>query len=335
MIRLSCPSCEKKLAVNDSLAGKSVKCPGCRGSIRVPGGPKAAAPAPRSAVASGPPRRAPRPAAEVDDGVPDDPDEERAPREPERKKRPKKRRKKNVTLSGLSILLILLAAAGGLYLVLTLVAVFVTAGTNLMLILGCILIVVGQIWFIYIARQEDTMVYLMVRFLPFYSIYYFFTRIHLTYKPFLAEAAGTLFLITGLVIGLVRGDFMDRHHPGWHDPPALQNLNPAQRHRLAEDLLKRPDKVEARAWLAGGRGRGALSFEPAETAQHVQALYARGAKEVIVANIDASDPDDEHAQRVVVVLPEDVNRRPPVFEYLRQALGSEETDTGQKYLVLD
>ena len=233
--------------------------------------------------------------------------------------------------------LILLASAGGLYLLLTLLAVFVKGATVMMLVMGGLMVVVGQIWFMYLARQEDPTVYLMVRFVPFYSTYYFFTRIHETYKPFIAGATGTLFLITALIIGLVRSDFKDRHEPGRFDDerPAVQNLTPAERDRLAEDLLRRADKAEARAWLAGGRGRGVLGFERAEATHHIQALYDRGAREVLVADIDATDPSAAFAQRVVVLLPEDVNRRLAVFTYVRQVLDVNEIDAGQKHLVLD
>jgi DNA-directed RNA polymerase subunit RPC12/RpoP len=49
MIRLSCPMCGKKLAVDESRAGTVGACPECRHKIRIPGTPPARATAPASA----------------------------------------------------------------------------------------------------------------------------------------------------------------------------------------------------------------------------------------------------------------------------------------------
>lgn len=37
MIRLSCPSCDQKLTIDDGHAGKVGKCPACNGKISIPG----------------------------------------------------------------------------------------------------------------------------------------------------------------------------------------------------------------------------------------------------------------------------------------------------------
>jgi hypothetical protein len=57
MIRLACPSCSKKLAVEDSSAGSVCKCPSCANKFRVPdAAAPVATPARASAVKSGAPR---------------------------------------------------------------------------------------------------------------------------------------------------------------------------------------------------------------------------------------------------------------------------------------
>jgi len=58
MIRLSCPMCGKKLAVDDARAGALGTCPGCRHKIRIPGEPATRAKAPASAGQSSPLKQA-------------------------------------------------------------------------------------------------------------------------------------------------------------------------------------------------------------------------------------------------------------------------------------
>jgi hypothetical protein len=102
--------------------------------------------------------------------------------------------------------------------VLVLWAVFARSGGLALLIGGGILFVCARIWFIYIARQEDVLTYLLVRFVPFYSIYYFFTRLHDTYKPFMLGSVGATFAITGFVALLLRDGFGGLVHPErFHD----------------------------------------------------------------------------------------------------------------------
>ncbi len=41
MIRIQCPKCSKQLSVNDNMAGKAGKCPGCSTVIQIPAAPAA------------------------------------------------------------------------------------------------------------------------------------------------------------------------------------------------------------------------------------------------------------------------------------------------------
>src|SRR4051812_1589893 len=91
MIRLTCPGCDKKLTVDDSRAGMSGKCPGCRAPIRIPDAseevtPKPRAKEPSSRVSSPVPdqeaiartparRRVPEPVPEVEEPEETEPEE--------------------------------------------------------------------------------------------------------------------------------------------------------------------------------------------------------------------------------------------------------------------
>jgi hypothetical protein len=57
MIRLACPSCSKKLAVEDSSAGSVCKCPACANKFRVPEG-QASPPAPAAPTQPAAPKKA-------------------------------------------------------------------------------------------------------------------------------------------------------------------------------------------------------------------------------------------------------------------------------------
>lgn len=416
MIRLTCPSCKTKLAVDDSKAGKSGKCPGCKSPLRIPDSPErqmaaasagapaaktqaantqtastsaaitpsaktpppASSPRPlsperaRQAIAPSPPRRTPVAVEKLDQLEVIEAEESPPPRratnsvskldkidqlevieddepaqddEPERPQRRKKKKKKRTSAEPIPMVYLSLGTAGVLYVLFLVWAVFARGGSLAMLVVGIPLIAIGQGWFIFIARKEDPFCYLMIRFVPFYSIYYFFTRIQDTLKPFLMGAVGVVFAGTGFIILAAQGAFRIDYDDEWFDddpPPFVQgnrpfapdigDVPPVDRQQLAQDLLARADKAEAKAWLAARRTRSVLEFEPAEARRHIEALYARGAKQVFVADIDTTDPDDERALHLVIVLPDD--NRQPLFEYLRRDLDVDDPDTGQKYVVV-
>ena len=67
MIAISCTSCEKKLRLQDTFAGKRIKCPGCGTILSVPGGIAAKPPAPPKAAPQEDEDERPRRRAEVDE----------------------------------------------------------------------------------------------------------------------------------------------------------------------------------------------------------------------------------------------------------------------------
>jgi hypothetical protein len=457
MIRMTCPSCNKKLGVDDAMAGKAVKCPACKSPFKIPNNaeshtaPAAAKPAPRpalqkteaaakaaprpaqptppeKAVTAAPPRRKapappadaepaaemdaapkkapsrpvrpalpkgaiapatarsrpPQPAADEEPPIEVEAEEEAPPKKPasrpvkplppkdgiasaparrrpsepvaddeppeeveaeeveaeEEEERPRKRRRKKkryqeTEITDRTVFFIFLGVAVGIYLAMTCLALISKPGAFVLMGTGIVLLIIGKFWFMYIARKEDPGVYLLVRFIPFYWIYFFITRIHETYKSFLMSASGVVFLLTWLAVSLVRGYFGYHYDPDHFDgPPPVAFMKPAERQKLAENLLQRADKAEAKAWLKGKAGREVLGMPTEEAIKHVQDLYAKGAKEVLVADIDVTDPTEESAQHMVIVLPDEPDKRRTLFQYLKE-MGFDDMDTGQKYVVMN
>jgi hypothetical protein len=348
MIRATCPHCDKKMAVDDSKGGKLVRCPGCKSPFRMPDAPEPLPPPTKQApdaeaIASGPPPR--RPAApdakstalgppptraaavpEVEEARPEEEDE---PEEKSERRRKRKKPRKTLAHSDNLLTYILLGVAGVLYVGLLLLSLFTTRGAILFLIVGGFLFLGARLWFMYIARQEDETVYLLIRWVPFYAYYYSITRFRELVYPFLTGTVGAVFLATA---GLVLLAHRERGDPAEFDPgrPVAAPTR-AEQDRLARQLLQSPDRAEARAWLKGRPGRRLLALEPGESLELVEALLTKGAKEVVVAEIDTSDPNEEDADAVVVALPEE--GREALFAYLK-GKHYDQPDVGQKHLVL-
>ena len=360
MIRATCPHCDKKMAVDDSKGGKLVRCPGCKSPFRMPDAPEplpapkqrvaapdaeAIAPGPPPApkkrtsdpksIALGPPPTRADAVPELEALPPDEDDERDEDDEPEEKARRSRRRRKKSFKPPMNenVLLtyILLGVAGALYVGLLLLSVFTKSGAILFLIIGGFLFITARLWFMYIARREDETVYLLIRWVPFYAYYYSITRFRELVYPFLTGTVGAVFLATA---GLVMLAHRERGNPVDFDPerPVTAPTTRAEQDRTARQLLQSPDRAEARAWLKGRAGRRVLALEPAESLALVEGLYAKGAKDVVVAVIDPSDPNEEDAEVVVVALPEEEGRE-ALFAYLKRK-HYDQPDVGQKYLVL-
>jgi hypothetical protein len=225
---------------------------------------------------------------------------------------------------------ILLGVAAVAYVVLLLMSLFTKGGAILLLIIGGFLFIGARLWFMYIARKEDETQYLLIRWVPFYAYYYSVTRFRELINPFLTGTVGTVYLVTA---GLVFLAHRDRGEPiDFETGRPVAAPTRAEQDRAARQLLQSPDRAEARAWLKGRPGRRVLALEPAESLDLVEGLYAKGAKDVEVAMIDPSDPNEEDAGAVVVALPED--GREALFAYLK-GKHYNLPDVGQKYLVLD
>jgi hypothetical protein len=118
---------------------------------------------------------------------------------PLRRKRRKKRGKPGVgpelkdILSGLGI-------AAVVCLLLVTLSFWIHEATYALLIIGAITTFIGRRMFLYLAFEEGIGVWLACLFVPFYSTWFFFTRINETYKAFLVGVSGYLFLISGGIL---------------------------------------------------------------------------------------------------------------------------------------
>ncbi len=261
MIRLICPGCQKKLAVDDAKAGKSGKCPACAGPIRIPQVSEAEQvpavdkvttarkPAPtvmREAVAAAPKRSTPPP---VPRGRADDYDDPADNEEEERPRKRRKKKKKRRAAMTMGTFLGLAGATGAIFLLFLVVSMFSIYGVYGLLLAGLALEIGGNMWFASIARQESELNYLLVRWVPFYSFYYFFSRIQATYKPFIFSIIGIVFLIAGwitYVVHDVRGILNDPAPMARFNFPRQRGIVvPGDNDKRGADLLQR-----------GGQGRG-------------------------------------------------------------------------------
>jgi hypothetical protein len=93
-----------------------------------------------------------------------------------------------------------LAIAGIVWIALTVISIWVPYAVYALLLVGGLIAVVGRHMFLHVARQEGTGVWLACLLVPFYSTYYFFTRLRETYKAFLIGCCGYVFVITGIVM---------------------------------------------------------------------------------------------------------------------------------------
>jgi hypothetical protein len=300
MIRVTCPGCNKKFQVDDSFAGKSGRCPSCKSPIQIPAGtepspvkppsgPKPVVPRLTIDDAPAPPRKPapprPRPPAPAEEAVAPQPPARRRAAEPipvavepeeveevepegqdeggpdRPRRRRRKKRRRSTDGSSIPTVVIMIGIGVGFYLILVIFSVFSRAGAWALLIVGFVLVAAGQLWFMYIARQEDPSLYLLIRFVPFFSVYYFFTRINETYKPFILGATGTVFLVTGFIAMAAHGGFGGRFDSDVYISPPEWDVAAADREGRAQELIARGDKIGVRGWLADGRGGLAMESD--------------------------------------------------------------------------
>jgi hypothetical protein len=132
---------------------------------------------------------------------------------PVRKRKPKPKatskprgRKKEVDASQFLAPMLLV---GAIWLVLVVVAVFFHAAVYAILVIGSIVTFTGRRLFLRVAREEGVGTWLACLFVPFYSVYYFFTHVSQTIRPFLIGCCGYVFLASGTVLWFY-GVFADR-----------------------------------------------------------------------------------------------------------------------------
>jgi hypothetical protein len=72
-----------------------------------------------------------------------------------------------------------------------------------------------------------------------------------------------------------------------------------------------PDRIELRAWLAGGEDRAVNPLSHEGSVQAVEEIYAKGAREVLVGAFEATEEDagPRNVRRYVIVPPGDPQAR--------------------------
>lgn len=300
---------------------------------------------PRDAIRARPPQKKQRfedseETAEIDeDELPrkkrrlyDDADDDEEPR-PKRKKR-RKNRSSLATNAAMPILM-MIGSVVIMWLGLIALAVWVPRGTYALLAIGGVTAFVGRIWFLSVVGQDDLLQRFLVRFVPLYEWFYFFTHLDETLKPFMCSCVGTVFLVTGGLFFF----FHPRHADpaDWGPSPRAHAHNPAKADAECAKLLAKQNKSEARQWLQGNNNRICLKWDRQRSIQMVEELYKLGAKEVWVVNLE-SGLLANLASELVVVLPQESETRKKLLDWHNANLAEDEddklTDKGQKYMYL-
>lgn len=89
---------------------------------------------------------------------------------------------------------------GLLWVVLVVVALFFRPAVYGIFVLGSIVTFTGRRMFLRVAREEGTGTWLACLFVPFYSIFYFFTHLDETIRPFLIGFFGYVLLTSGMIV---------------------------------------------------------------------------------------------------------------------------------------
>jgi hypothetical protein len=260
--------------------------------------------------------------------------------EPAPLRKKKKRKPAAEPAAGGATALIAVAVAAGLWLTLSALTFLSSSMVWGLLLVGGLLAVVGRLTFLTAAKNEGTGAYIACLLVPFYSIYFFFTHLDETLKPFLIWLVGLVYLGTGGVLWFV-------HAARDHRPvgAALQAAGDGDDEGVNEDatcqqLLKGPNKAEARAWLKDPNLRRGIFKRSRQWAQQlIEDLYERGAKEVFVVNIENLEGMGEIAAQLVVVLPDDPAKRLGLLQWKmkfeEEEEGAKPKDHGQKYMLVN
>lgn len=209
-MRIQCPKCQGLLDVEGAAAGTVVACGHCNAHLQVPEVQTKPNPAP---ARSGRPPASPKSsgvAKQLANQVQAAQREAVAAREEEAETTPRPKRKKKKKRPAYRPepefnpyqAEMWMAVACGLFVWGLLIGLsFLVHGLVWILILaGLLMTAVGRWWFLGIAAEEGISNWLMCMLIPFYSTYYFFTRLGDTLYPFLVGAAGYMFIITGLLL---------------------------------------------------------------------------------------------------------------------------------------
>ena len=101
-----------------------------------------------------------------------------------------------------------------------------------------------------------------------------------------------------------------------------------------EEIVASTAKAEAREWMKRP-GHVFFKADPKQVRQFVEEFYGRGAKQVLVGDIEVHD-GTEYGEALLVVLPKDSRTRAKLFEVNTRAEAAFQNDDvpdkGQKYL---
>jgi hypothetical protein len=309
VIRLACPSCSKKLAVEDGSAGTVCKCPACNNKFRVPAAPAAAVarqaqpastriPDKRPGGGSSPSARdsgrnsgaragkSSKPASvngrAVDELEVVDEPQEVQPRQKSRKNgRGQTPRWVNVTA----------AVAGGVLFVLAIAAFFFQYVWIGLTVIGLPASLLGRKW----------------RMLGLVGVAYLLT-------------GASFLLMHKYVLKPVEGP-----------PPPGASAQAVDRHCV--NLLKDRDKVEAGSWVSVEKPNEPSLIRGLRVL--IKDAYSAGATQVWLTNPDKKDPAGLPAPDMVVVLPDDDTARARVIAwYKRATVGKHAPTPGDQYVYV-
>lgn len=237
-ILVSC-NCGKKFRVADDLAGKRIRCIGCKEVVRVPGAEQTefehpAAPGPTAIVADVPPPQEPRTqASDQTDVLPlakeDEPlaveavSEERSRRQRSREDnfdygddgdddqptpKRRKRRRRGTGFAGLpdeilgmDLYVFGLVVVASVALIGILLALVFPPFAFLTYLTGFALMLGGQVWFLVIAFRDEVLYGLMCLCVPFYSLIYLISNFEETQRPFFVGLLGGGIMCISMCVG--------------------------------------------------------------------------------------------------------------------------------------
>ena len=299
---------------------------------------------PRDAIRARPPQKKQRfedseETAEIDeDELPrkkrrlyDDDDEE-----PRRKRKKRRKKQGSLATSAAMPVLMMIGSVVIMWLGLTALAMWLPLGTYALLGIGGVTALVGRLWFLFVVGQDDPLQRILVRFVPLYEWFYFFTHLDETLKPFMCSCVGTIFLVTGGLFYFLHPRHAD--HTDWGPSPRAHAQNPATADAECAKLLALQNKSEARQWLQGNNTRRLFKWDRQGSIQVVEELYKLGAKEVWVVNLENGGFLANVAGELVVVLPQEPEPRKKLLDWHNANPAEDEddklTDKGQKYMYL-
>jgi hypothetical protein len=203
VIQFLCAHCGKKLAVDESKAGKVARCPVCQQTFRIPTpDPLAEEPPVQEAYREPPPVHRPAPSVgrfrsereEYDESL----QEEEWERRPRRRRKKRRRRSQGGGMPlGMSPLALVLLIGGGIALLSLFASFFVPVLAIIPMGLGYAMMAAGGIWFLVVAFQDEVMHGVLCLFCGFYQLYYLISNFENEKWPFALQMAGLVLVIGG------------------------------------------------------------------------------------------------------------------------------------------